>query len=157
MVKKYLWPWIDDIEYGPHNMNQIETSFRFRCTKRKEKSFLLCKLTNITNKRFVLFNKRDALREKRSLFCFAKWQTSQTKDLSYLTKGKLFLITSMHLFEACPNWKCQRVSRSLVVKLIVLVICEDLVGFEVFDKKEPLVYKVYLASRLNQSFSKSSL
>jgi len=52
--------------------------------------------------------------------------TSLTKDFLYLTKGNLFLITSINLFETCPNKKCQRFSRSLVVKLIVLVICGDL-------------------------------
>jgi len=36
----------------------IKIFFRFRCTKRKGKSFLLCKMTNTTNKRFVIFNKR---------------------------------------------------------------------------------------------------
>jgi len=87
-------------------MNQIKTFFRFRC--------------NID---------LDVIRGKRNLFLFAKWQTSQTKDLLYLIKGNLFLITSMYLFKTCPNRKCQRVSRSLAVKLAVLVvICEDLIG-----------------------------
>jgi len=35
-------------------------------------------------------------------------QTSNTKDFLYLTKGKLFWITSIHLFETCPNQKCQK-------------------------------------------------
>ena len=116
MVKKYLWPWIDDDEYGPHTSTWI-----------KSKHIL----------------DLDALRRKRSLFCFTKWQISQIKGLLYLTKGNLFLITSIDLFETCTNWKCQRFSRSLAVKLTVLVICGDLTGF---DKNGPWVYKVYLAS-----------
>ena len=50
------------------------------------------------------------------------------KDLLYLTKENLFLITSKDFFETCPNRKCQRVSRSLVVKLTILVIYGDLTG-----------------------------
>ena len=50
------------------------------------------------------------------------------KDLLYLKKGSLFFITSKDLFETCFNRKCQRVSRSLVVKLTVLVISGDLTG-----------------------------
>jgi len=101
MVKKYLWPWIDDNEYGPHILTWI-----------KSKHFL----------------DLDPLRGKGSLFCFGKWQLSQIKYLLYLTKGNLLLITSKDLFETCPNRKYQKVSRSLVVKLTVLVICEDLTG-----------------------------
>jgi len=47
-------------------------------------------------------------KRKTSLFCFAKWQTSQTGDLLSLTKENLFLITSMHLFETCPNQKMSK-------------------------------------------------
>ena len=97
IVKKYLWPWIDGIEYSPHISTRI-----------KSKHFL----------------DLDVLRRKGSLFYFAKWQTSQTK--LYLTKENLFLITSIDLFETCPNRKCQRFSRSLVVKLTTLVICRGL-------------------------------
>ena len=70
----------------------------------------------------------DVLIGNESLFCFAKWQTSQTKDLLYLTKGNLFLITSIHLFEIWPDRKCQRVYRSLALTLIVLMVCVDLMG-----------------------------
>jgi len=70
----------------------------------------------------------DALRGKGNIFCFTKWQTSQIKDLLYLTKENLLFITSMDLFEACHNRKCQRVLRTLIVKLTVLVICEDLIS-----------------------------
>ena len=70
MVKKYLWSWIHDNEYGPHTSTWI-----------KLKHFL----------------DLDVLRGKRSLFCFEKWQISQIKDLLHLTKANLFcdiLITS---------------------------------------------------------------
>ena len=128
MVKKYLWPWIDVNEYGHRTSIWI-----------KSKHFL----------------DLDELRRKGSFFCFAKWQISQMKDLLYLTKGNLFLITFKDLFETYPNRKCQRVSRSLAVKLTILVICGDLTGwFEGFDKKGTWVYKVYLASQLIQSFSR---
>jgi len=50
------------------------------------------------------------------------------KDLLYLTKENLFLITFKNLFETCPNRRCQRFSRSLTAKLTILVICEDLTG-----------------------------
>ena len=53
---------------------------------------------------------------------------SNKKYLLYLTKGNLFLITLIDLFEACPNWKCQRVSISLAVKMTILLICGDLIG-----------------------------
>jgi len=130
MAKKYLWPWIDGIEYGLHRSTWIKSN------------------------RFLDL---DVLRGKGSLFCFAKWQTSQTKDFLYLTKGNLFFITSIDLLETCPNRKCQRFSRSLAVKLTILVILEIWqVWFEGFDKKGPWVYKVYLASKLNQSFLKCS-
>jgi len=79
MVKKYLWPWIDDNEYSPHTSTWI-----------KSKHFL----------------DLDALRGKGSLFFLTKWQISQIKDFLYLTKGNLFLITSKNLFETCPNKKC---------------------------------------------------
>jgi len=70
-------------------MNQIKTFFRFRCTKRKGKYFLLCKTTKITNKRYVIFNK------------------------------KKFIFDNIDAFvEACPNQKCQRILKSLVVELI---------------------------------------
>ena len=49
MVKKYLWPWIDDNKYDLHTSTWI-----------KSKHFL----------------DLDALRGKGSLFCFAKWQIS---------------------------------------------------------------------------------
>jgi len=68
----------------------------------------------------------DVLRGKGSLFCFAKWQTPQTKDLLYLTKGNLLLIISIDLFETYPNRKCQMFSRSLAVKLTISVIYGDL-------------------------------
>jgi len=129
MVKKYLLPWIDGIEYGPHRSTWI-----------KSKHFL----------------DLDVLRGKGSLFCFAKWQTSQTKDLLYLTKGNLFLITSIDLFETCPSQKCQRFSRSLAVKLKYWWYVEMWqVLFKGFDKKRSWVYKVYFSSQLNQSFSKN--
>ena len=83
MVKKYLWPWIDGIEYGPQTSTWIKSKHFFDL---------------------------DVLIGKESIFCFAKWQTSQTKDLLYLTKdllyltkGNLFLITSIHFFEIWPN------------------------------------------------------
>jgi len=103
MVKKYLWPWINVNEYGLHTSTWI-----------KSKHFL----------------DLDELREKESFFffCFAKWQISQMKDLLYLTKGNLILITSKDLFETCPSRKCQRVSRSLAMKLTILVIYGDLPG-----------------------------
>jgi len=82
MVKKYLWPWIDGIEYGPHTCIWINS------------------------KHFLDLN---VLIGKESLFCFRKRQTSQTIDLLYLTKGNLVMITSIHLFETCHNKKCQRV------------------------------------------------
>jgi len=52
------WPWIDGIEYGLIHLHEsIQNIFRFRCTNRKGKSFLFCKMTNITNNRFFIFNK----------------------------------------------------------------------------------------------------
>jgi len=60
---------------------------------------------NIYMNQIKTFFDLDVLIGKESLFCFAKWQTSQTKDLLYLTKGNLFLITSIHLFEIIENAK----------------------------------------------------
>ena len=76
MVKKYLWPWIDVNEYGPHISTWIKSKLFLDLDELRGKGsfFLLCKMTNITNEIFIIFNKRN-----------------------------LFLITSKDLFETCPN------------------------------------------------------
>ena len=55
MVPKYL-----------HESNQ--TFFWFRCTDKKLKSFFLYKITNITNKRFLIFNKRKFILDNINTF-----------------------------------------------------------------------------------------
>ena len=59
MVNKYLWPWINDIEYGSHTSTWIKWRYFLDLYALRGKgSLLLCKMTNITNKIFFIFNKK---------------------------------------------------------------------------------------------------
>jgi len=130
MVKKYLWPLIDDNEYGPHTSTWIKSKY----------------LLDL-----------DALREKESLFCFAKWQILQIKDFLYLTKENLFLITSKDLFETCLNWKCQRFQDHYSNKIDSI---GDMWRFDRFDlkvliKRDPEYIKSTLHLNLSNHFLRS--